>query len=732
MNLSVRSAAVLCGALSVFCLFDRAFAYDDPPGRVARLSNMYGSVSYSPGGEDAWSGALRNRPVIRGDRLWTDRDGRAELQFGGGTMRMSHDTSFEILELDDRTMQMQVSQGTVDLRLRRVSTGHAYEIDTPTLAFVATRRGRYRVEVDPDGQSTTVVVFEGEGTAFGDDAHFPLHGGDAVVFYDADLRDYEQIDVPRLDAFDRYVNDRDRRWERSVSARYVGADVIGYADLDDYGDWGTHDDYGAVWYPRRVGAGWAPYREGHWAWQEPWGWTWVDDQPWGFAPSHYGRWAFISSRWGWIPGPRNQRAVYAPALVAFIGGRNFSIGVGGGSPIGWFPLGPREVYVPPYRASEAYFTRVNVTNTVVNVTTITNVYNNYASGATSLAPIVYANRSIPGALTAVPVDAFVNARSVQQAAIRIDGATSARGELLRRAAFAPSARSVTGAAPAATGRPAQQVSERRVVARLAPPPELAPFAERQRDLRRNPGQAAQRALTRGRDAVHVVGAQTGAVNVRETVTERSARGERGVPQGRALEREPDASGAQRQADADAQRQADAQQRTERVRQAERERSRDAEAARAQQRQADAQQQAERSRRVEREPHADRERQEQAERQREAVAAEQAQQRAAAASEQREAAAAERAAAGQREAVAAERREAQAREATQQAEQAVREERAEQARQQELARQARARVADESAGRPEDDEDADGKPRKNPRGRDRDKDESGDPDHGKRE
>ena len=58
----------------------------------------------------------------------------------------------------------------------------------------------------------------------------------------------------------------------------------------------------AVWYPN-VYPGWAPYREGHWAWVEPWGWTWVDDAPWGFAPFHYGRWVNVGGRWGWVPGP---------------------------------------------------------------------------------------------------------------------------------------------------------------------------------------------------------------------------------------------------------------------------------------------------------------------------------------------------------------------------------------------------------------------------------------------
>ena len=48
--------------------------------------------------------------------------------------------------------------------------------------------------------------------------------------------------------------------------------------------------------------GWAPHSESRWVWIEPWGWNWVDDEPWGFAPCHYGRWARVDDRWGWVPG----------------------------------------------------------------------------------------------------------------------------------------------------------------------------------------------------------------------------------------------------------------------------------------------------------------------------------------------------------------------------------------------------------------------------------------------
>src|SRR6185503_3252168 len=150
-----------------------------------------------------------------------------------------------------------------------------------------------------------------------------------------------------------WCDGRDRRDDRSQSGRYVSSEVVGYRDLDDYGSWRSDVKYGNVWMPR-VSRSWAPYHDGHWAWISPWGWTWVDDAPWGYAPSHYGRWVYVGNNWGWVPGPIAVRPVYAPALVVFVGGSGFGISVslGGGGAyggnVGWFPLGPREVYVPGY------------------------------------------------------------------------------------------------------------------------------------------------------------------------------------------------------------------------------------------------------------------------------------------------------------------------------------------------------------------------------------------------
>ncbi|HSN39129.1 MAG TPA: DUF6600 domain-containing protein [Burkholderiales bacterium] len=460
----------------------------DPPGRVARLSYMQGDVSFVPAGENDWVQAQLNRPLITGDKLWTDRGSRATLEVGAAAVRMDQSTSFDFLNLTDDAAQMELTQGTLNLRVRRLYDGQSYEIDTPTLAFVVNRVGEFRIDVEPDGQSTIVTVLNGGGDVYGEGgARFAVEEGQSVTFRDAQLRDYQVNDLPRPDAFDDFCHERDTRWDNSSSRRYVSEDVIGYQDLDSYGSWNEVPEYGNVWYPTSVAVGWSPYHYGHWGWVGAYGWTWIDDAPWGFAPFHYGRWAYIGGRWGWCPGPIAVRPVYAPALVAFIGGRGgFGVSVSVGGPIGWFPLGFRDVYIPPYRVSRNYFTRVNVSNTVINNTVINNYYGNYSRGNVDYARINYANRNINGAVTAVPAAAFVGARPVAGAAIAVNRTTFANARVSGFAALAPTRASLARPV-AARAVPAAAVINRPIVAATRPPERVAPFAQRQAVLDKNPG-----------------------------------------------------------------------------------------------------------------------------------------------------------------------------------------------------------------------------------------------------
>ena len=159
----------------------------------------------------------------------------------------------------------------MNLHVRRVFAGQSYEVDTPSLAFVVTQPGDYRIDIAPDGSSSMVTVFSGNGAVYGENnASYTVNAGESVRFHDASLQHYEVLDVPRSDEFDGWVESRNNRYEHSASRQYVSDEVIGYADLDDYGGWSDVPEYGHVWYPSGVEAGWAPYRTGHWSWIDPW------------------------------------------------------------------------------------------------------------------------------------------------------------------------------------------------------------------------------------------------------------------------------------------------------------------------------------------------------------------------------------------------------------------------------------------------------------------------------
>jgi hypothetical protein len=460
---------------------------DDPPSVVARLNMAQGNVSFQPAGEQDWVDANPNRPLTTGDSLWADQDARGELHIGSTSMRIGSQTGITFLNLNDRTVQIQLSQGTMEITLRRLDPDDAYEIDTPNVALSLLRTGAYRIDVDPNGQITTFTVRDGEGEATGGGNSYDIKPGQSATFSGTDTLSYDITNAPAPDDFDNWCDSRDQREDNSVSARYVSPSVTGYEDLDQYGTWQNVPDYGMVWVPSGVPDGWAPYRYGHWVWIEPWGWTWVEDEPWGFAPFHYGRWAFFGARWCWIPGPRVVRPVYAPALVAFVGGGGFHVGVGvGGGPVGWFPLGPREVYVPAYHCSPRYVQYVNVTNTTVNNTYVTNVYNNYQKNV-NVTNITYVNEHVTNAVTVVDHNTFVNARPVAPAAMKIQPEELRNVQVVHVAPVAPVRQSIIGHASPARATPPPAVVNRRVVAKLPPPPPPVPAERRLPVLAQQPG-----------------------------------------------------------------------------------------------------------------------------------------------------------------------------------------------------------------------------------------------------
>ena len=383
-----RIAFILLVSLSAV----QARAQADPPARVGRLAVVENAVNFRVDQDDQGGPATINWPISSGAMLDSERHGRAEIWVGSSAFRLAANSHLEFPVVDDRQVMLKLLGGTLAVSILERDQSADITVDTPDGRVSFASPGRYRIDVLADhteltAQAGRAIFNDGErdvAVAAGQKAR--IYGGSQVrVGPDTDQ-----------DAFDYWVAERENAALASSSQRYVSPAMTGYQDLDRYGDWNATAEYGAVWYPRAVDDDWAPYRFGRWVWVAPWGWTWIDQSPWGFAPFHYGRWVQVRNRWGWVPGSHAARPVYAPALVAWIGNPGWSVGFRSGAApaVGWFPLAPREVYVPGFRASNDYVHRINGSHVRNNA----DIDRAMRAGANQ----TYVNRTLPQAVTVVP------------------------------------------------------------------------------------------------------------------------------------------------------------------------------------------------------------------------------------------------------------------------------------------------------------------------------------------
>jgi len=383
-----------------------------------------------------WSEIGQNFPIADGDNLWVARDGRAEVDYGGGQFRLAAETNLHLSRLDERQLALFIAAGRVIVRVRVLEPDDAVRIDTPATQVVLARPGLYRIDVAQDSPSTTVIVREGLAEFASTSAIVQVVPGQSAVVTGVANEPPDIRAAAGIDGFDAWSAARDRVYEQPRQYAYVSRQMVGAADLDRYGTWQAYPDYGAVWFPTDVSPAWAPYRFGRWTWLTDWGYTWVDDAPWGYAPFHYGRWAYIGGRWGWCPGTFVARPSWAPALVAWYGGSGWrQAGV-----YGWVPLGWREPYVPPVgTCSTRCWARYNRPY-AVNV-----------AERRDAPPARYANWNVPGGITAVPGAALAGEKPV--AINRLPVASSL--------AYAPSlVTSAPAIKPEAPVRPATRRDER--------------------------------------------------------------------------------------------------------------------------------------------------------------------------------------------------------------------------------------------------------------------------------
>lgn len=432
----------------------------DPPTRVARVSYLDGTVSLQPGGEGDWGAAQRNRPMTIGDKIWSDKDSRAELETGVVTIHLGSMTALSFLNLDQNITQMRLPEGSINFRVREIREGDTFEVDTPNLAFLVKQAGAFRIDVNENGDSTGITVIRGAGQVTANGQTYDIAAGQRGVFNGTDENVQSSMSqAPAPDPLDQWANDRDLREQDSVSSRYVPQDTPGTEDLDNNGSWSEEPEVGHVWYPNDVPPDWAPYSNGYWSSIGPWGYTWVGYEPWGFAPYHYGRWGFWGGRWGWCPGPIGYPAVYGPAFVGFLGG-GFGFGFGVGFGVGWFPLGWGEPFHPWFRCGDRFTERINVRNTYIrNVSIVHNTnYNNFR--------FAHDTRAV----TATSRSGFAGGQAVNRGAAHITEASLRGAQVTHNLGVTPSRSSAYGAAnlKGSVARPSGSIQNRSVMARTTP------------------------------------------------------------------------------------------------------------------------------------------------------------------------------------------------------------------------------------------------------------------------
>jgi hypothetical protein len=367
-----------------------------PPSRVGQIAYISGQVSFNGSGSGGWAQAALNYPVAVGDSLYTQDGAQAVIALNASKISLNSDTELQITQLDDSAMAATASQGETYFAIDDLEPGQTFAISTPRGTVTISQDGQYDVIAGDANTPTIITALSGAASVTAPGVAVQVQPGQEAVL-SGDSQTTAQLGQAQPDEFARHLYAQNTAPPPSYAPPIVGQ-MTGAYELSDYGAWDQDPQYGAVWYPR-VDDGWAPYREGHWAFIAPWGWTWVDNEPWGFAPFHYGRWIDDGGRWGWVPAGAYQEGgdygsyyqpVYAPAVVSFFGlaaGAAITAAILSSGSIGWVPLGPGEAFHPYYHASPAYVRRINIVN-VRNFNEInehnTINYNNFANrrGAT--------------------------------------------------------------------------------------------------------------------------------------------------------------------------------------------------------------------------------------------------------------------------------------------------------------------------------------------------------------
>jgi hypothetical protein len=341
-------------------------AFADDLG-LARLSLIEGDVQVLIQDTTDWTEATINLPLNERDRIWVAENSKAELQIRGGVYtRADANTALDVLTITPDTAQFYLDRGHVYINDRRGGI-KTVQVDTPQSSIRSYDDSIMMIDVTEDGV-TEVSVLKGSAYAESRSGATQVSAGNTLTIRGEDNADLAPVSSP--DEWERWNMDRDRRltaW--GESSRYLPGELHEYSsDFDDNGRWEYAADYGYVWTPSVIEAGWAPYTVGSWIWIHG-NYVWVAHDPWCWAACHYGRWVHIPAYgWSWVP-PSPGAVYWGPGYVGWIVTPAY---------VAWVPLAPGEIfygygYYGPWSRN---ITTVGVNTVVVNRTYVNARVNN--------------------------------------------------------------------------------------------------------------------------------------------------------------------------------------------------------------------------------------------------------------------------------------------------------------------------------------------------------------------
>jgi hypothetical protein len=194
-----------------------AWANDDPPGRVGRVTESQGQAWVFDAEAGEWIALQRNRPLTSGDRISVDANGRLEMRVGSTTVRLAGGSEFEIRRLDDDRIDMFLLNGSAALRVRSQEVAREVELDTEEGRFTPRRAGHYRIDRRDDTSYAT--AWNGELRFESDDSAMNVAAGKTAELWKEGSSTHYTWSEPINDEFADWSARANRDDDRSVSAQ---------------------------------------------------------------------------------------------------------------------------------------------------------------------------------------------------------------------------------------------------------------------------------------------------------------------------------------------------------------------------------------------------------------------------------------------------------------------------------------------------------------------------------